>query len=274
MYAKPTMPELLLGTRARVRILQHILSNDQSLTRHALAKEIGGGIGPIYEQVDRFIALGVLKEQPDRKIIPDNSFPFMDSLRQLIIGGLYYFDNLDITLGRIDTLFDSNYYVTGYLAACQNGFPLDHEQNTLTIALLDMDVHIRRYLETLDDSTNLKIGYFHTDSIGRDIKQAEIYGATIWMASFERGLVDCLKHGECSPYPVALLLLQGIDKIDWDILAYVIEDDTKSLFGTIVHSLEQLDYDVPQHILDLLPDKGIEDIQKAIKDAHSTIQGW
>lgn len=274
MIAQPTMPELLLGTRTRVRILQHILSNDQSLTRHALAKEIGGGIGPVYEQVDRFIALGVLKEQGDRKIMPDSSFPFMDSLRQLVIGGSYYFDNLDVTLDRIDTLFGPNYYVTGYLAACQNGFPVDHEQNTLAIALLDMDVHTRHYLETLNCSTDLEISYFSIDSIGQDIKQVKIYGANIWMASFERGLADCLKHAECTPYPVALLIIQNIDNIDWDILINVIETDTKHLFGTIANSLDQLGYNIPKHILNLLPDKENEDMQKAVKDAHSTIQGW
>lgn len=274
MPESTTLPELLLGSRTRVRILTHLLSVEQGMTRHALAKEIGGGVGPVYEQVDRFIALGVLEERDNGNIFIDRSFPFMDTLTDLVLAGVDYFDHPDVILGRIDRLFGDDYYVTGYLAACQNGFPIDYEQNTVLIAILYDNVHIKRFLRVLDVASQMKVSHFVVGSIGRDIKRMDIYGTRIWMASLERGLLDCLEQGECPIYPVILLLLQNRDVLDWANLLTMLENSPhRKTFGTAAHTLMELGLDVPQEVKIALPNTKDPDVVKAVKDAYQTLMG-
>ena len=274
MPESTTLPELLLGSRTRVRILTHLLSVEQGMTRHALAKEIGGGVGPVYEQVDRFIALGVLEERDNSNIFIDRSFPFMDTLTDLVLAGVDYFDHPDVILGRIDRLFGDDYYVTGYLAACQNGFPIDFEQNTVMISILGDNIHVKRYVRALNDATQMNISYFVVGSIGRDIRRMNIYGTRIWMASLERGLVDCLEQGECPIYPVILLLLQNRDVLDWGRLLEILKVSThKKTFGTVARTLMELGLDVPQEVKIALPNTKDPDVVKAVKDAYQTLMG-
>lgn len=274
MQQPTTLPELLLGTRTRARMLTHLLSGEQGMTRHALAREIGGGIGPIYEQVDRFIALGVIEERDGGKIFIDRSFPFLDTLKELVLAGNYYFDDLGVLLGRMDRLLEDDYYVTGYLAACQNGFPVDHGQNTVLIAILDDNIHIKRFLSVLDVASQMKVSHFVTGSIGRDIKRMDIYGARIWIASLERGLIDCLERAECPVYPVVLLLLQNLDVLDWAKLLSMLENSPhRKTFGTAAHTLMELGLDIPQEVGSTLPDSKDPDIKKAAKDAYQTLMG-
>ena len=268
------LPELLLGTRTRVRILSYLLTTEEGMTRHGLAKEIGGGIGPMYEQVDHFIALGVLEERDDGSIFIDRSFPFMDTLTDLVLVGADYFDHPDVLLGRIDRLFGDDYYVTGYMAACQNGFPVDYEQNTVLIAILGDNIRVKRYIRVLDVASTMKVSYFVVDSIGRDIKRVDIYGTRIWMASLERGLVDCLEQGECPIYPVVLLLLQNRDVLDWTKLLTMLKNSPhRKTFGTVALTLMNLGLDVPQEVESALPDTDDLDAKKAVKDAYQTLMG-
>jgi len=274
MPESTALPELLLGTRTRVRILTYLLSVEHGMTRHALAKEIGGGIGPMYEQVDRFIALGVLEERINGNIFIDRSFPFLDTLTDLVLAGANYFDHPDVLLGRIDRLFGDDYYVTGYLAACQNGFPVDFEQNTVMISVLGDNIHIKRYIRALNDATPMKISYFVVGSIGRDIKRMEIYGNRIWIASLERGLVDCLEQRECPIYPVVLLLLQNRDVLDWARLLEILKVPShKKTFGTVASTLMELGLEVPDEVKRTLPEAEDLNVKKAVKDAYQTLMG-
>ena len=118
MPESTTLLELLLGSRTRVRILTHLLSVEQGMTRHALAKEIGGGVGPVYEQVDRFIALGVLEERDNGNIFIDRSFPFMDTLTDLVLAGVDYFDPVAVPV-------NANRCIGSFVSAMHDGITND-----------------------------------------------------------------------------------------------------------------------------------------------------
>jgi hypothetical protein len=275
MERTKSLLEMILGTKTKVRMLEHLITTNQAISRHALSKALATGIGPVYKASDELIALGVLKEV-DGKLEMDQDFPDINALTQLITSGRDYYGYLHYILRRIDRVFGDRYYLTGYLAACQNGSPIDHEQDTAMIAALDQDARLQRYQRTLCEASNTDLRWIKIKNIGRDVKRMNIYGNEIWIASFERGLVDSLAKGECGVYPVALLLLQSAfkNKIEWTYLAQLAaEAGMARVFGTALHEMATLDIEVPKEVLKGLPNGKDAETKKAVRDAYGTLRG-
>jgi len=159
----------LLGTTTKVRIIEKLVIEPGMCSRHELYKKILGGIGPTYQQIDQLIALGIVKETKG-KIELDPTFPFYDDIANLIISTTEYLNDHRILLDRINILFGTEYYITGYIAACQNGPPIDHEQNSVLIAILNLDQNNRwsNYLKTLAEVSSIKMAWFNVKSIPVD----------------------------------------------------------------------------------------------------------
>ncbi len=207
----------LLGTTTKARILEHLIMEPIPITRHAISKNISAGTGPTYEQIDQLIALGVLREI-NEKIELDTTFPFYDNIANLVVSTSNYIDDHRILLERINTLFGNDYYITGYIAACQNGPPIDHDQKSALAAVLSLNqnTHWINYLQALSEVTNIKLKWFNVKTIPNDVKREKILGSNIWLASVERGIVDCVVHHDCDLYPTILLLLQNMSEKNID----------------------------------------------------------
>lgn len=208
MLKKRSYLTQLLGTATKVKIFEQLCMDPTPLTKHALSKQISNSIGPIYEQVDQLIALGALKEV-NRGIMLDGSYPFYDDIVSIVTSTAHYMD-MRILLDRIDSLLKSGYYITGYLAARQNGPPVDHEQDSALVAVLNPTSRYSNYLMTISAVSPTDLKWHGIDTVPNDITRQDVYGSTIWIASLERGLIDCVVHQDCSTYVIALLLLQNI----------------------------------------------------------------
>ncbi len=228
----------LLGTATKVRIFEQLCLDPTPITRHALTKSISGGIGPTYEQADQLIALGALKEV-NGGIQLDDSFPFHDDIVNIVASTSHYMDQR-ILLDRIDSLFGSDHYITGYLAARQNGPPVDHEQDSALVAVLHANNRSLTHLRALSAVSPTKLKWLEIHSIPSDITRQDIYGSNIWIASTERGIVDCVLHQDCSLYVVVLLLLQNLNdgNIDGDKLLQIANNNgIRDVFLTAISGL-------------------------------------
>ena len=209
----------LLGTSTKVRLFQHLCLDPTPLRRHALSQAIEGGAGPTYEQVDQLIALGALKEVEGR-IGLDPVFPFLDDLSNLVATTANYLEDLRPLLERLDNLLGSDYYISGYLAARQYGAPLDYDRDSALVALFNPNPRYSRFLRALTSATTLRLDRFEVQVMPPDVRRETLYDATVWLASVERGLVDCVVHNDCPPYVVLQLLLQNLleNSLDWNTL--------------------------------------------------------
>ncbi len=275
MTDKKTILQQLFGTATKVKILEHLIMEGDSVSRYALSRMVGTGVGPTYNQVDQLIAVGALRESDD-KIVLDTSFPFYESIEDLVISTNDYLDDLRILLQRIDNLYSPNYYISGYLAACQNGFPIDHEQDTALVALANPDSRSKRYITALLECTSTHLRWFPVERIERDIKRIDIYGSVIWLASFERGIVDCIAYDESGLYPVALLLIQNAIKGDvrWDILIRIAEErGVQNLFSKVLREISLTSIDIPGDILKGQKVESDKEVRKTVMNALNTVRG-
>ncbi len=215
----------LLGTATKIKILEQLSLDPTPLTKHALSKISGNGIGPTYDQVEQLVALGAVKEV-NGKVMMDSSFPFYDDVVNIVVS-MVSFMNQQTLLNRIDTLFGNDYYITGYLAARQNGPPVDHDQDSALITVLNPNAKSSIHLMTLFAVSPTELVWHPTEGIPDDITRQDIYDANVWIASVERGLVDCYQYKDCTTYVTALLLLQNImnGSIKISTLVHIAEDN-------------------------------------------------
>ncbi len=269
----------LLGTTTKARIIEKLVLEPGPLTRHALSKAISAGTGPTYEQIDQLIAIGILKEV-NNKVELDTTFPFYEDIANLVVVTSNFMDDHRIFLERIDTLFGNDYYITGYIAACQNGPPIDHVQNSALIAILNPNTHLRNYLKTLSEISHIKLLWFDIEMIPIDIKRENMFGSTVWLASVERGIVDCIVHRECDLYPAILLLLQNIseENINYERLMDIAENrGVHDIFLSVIYEINN----VMGKIMIELKSKDIAlakanqkpEISDTVKKAYNTLMG-
>ncbi len=275
MTDKKTILQQLFGTTTKVKILEHLIMEGDGISRYALSKMVGTGVGPTYNQVDQLIAVGALRESDD-KIVLDTSFPFYESIEDLVVSTNDYLDDLRILLQRLDRLYSPDYYISGYLAACQNGFPMDHEQDTVLVALVNPDHRSKRYVNALSECTSTHLRLFPVECIERDIKRIDIYGSEIWLASFERGIVDCIAYDESGIYPVALLLIQNAIKGDvrWDMLLRIAEErGVLDMFSKILREISLTSIEIPEDILTGQKVESDNEVRKTVMNALNTVRG-
>jgi len=272
----------LLGTSTKVRILSHLCLGGSPISRAALVRTIQGGNGPAYRQVDQLIALGVLKED-ERKVVVDPDFPLLDDLTNLL-GQTDYFDEPRLVLERLEALFGTRYYLTGYLAARQAVVVPDHEQESALVALVDSGTRDRTFLEALDRASMTRLDWLGSDRIPTDISRGEVLGAEVWLASIERGLVDHLVHEDSSVYAVALLTLQNHmeETLDWErLLSIASRKGVLAEFLTLAAEFNRLS-DGPLVDTDLLEKAGPgqelstdreKDLRQEAARAYNTLMG-
>ena len=201
----------LLGNKTSIRILSYLIDNTTPLTRHALAKEIDAGIGPVYEQVLRFRALGVVLEKGGKMFL-NPAFPFIEELKELFQRVSMYLQDLEGVLDRIDALLGDGYYLTGYLAARQHGTAIDYDKDSILVAYIEKgsEGETTRLLPALSRATPIDMAWFHVKHIPKEIIRRRIYGSDIWIASLERGILDSLVQQDFPTSAILTLLLQNL----------------------------------------------------------------
>jgi hypothetical protein len=201
----------LLGNTTRVRILRYLVDNTTPITRHGLAKAVGAGNGPIYEQVLGFRALGIVREF-EGKISLDPNFPFIEELRDRVQRVGMYLQDLDEVLDRIDALLGDDYYVTGYLAARQHGTAIDYDLDSILIAFTgkEREGETTRLLAALSSATPIKMTWLCVEDIPKEITRRHIFGSDIWIASLERGILDSLAQRDFPISADLAILLQNL----------------------------------------------------------------
>ena len=270
-----TYLQQLLGTNTKIRIFQVLFIEPEGLSRHALSKEVGTGIGPLYEQVDQLIALGAIREEKER-IIMDDGFPFHDTLMDLVLNTADHLDDQGKVLEILDRINGDGYYLTGYTGACQNGPPIDYDRPSIMIAVLDLDTRKRRKMRSISECSDVDIRWFKTEMIPDDVRRDTVSGAEIWLASLERSMVDCHAMEECEPYPIVLLLIQNMvdGSVDIEKLMRIArEEGCSGFFEKVLIELSNGKLKIPKGLLVRMkagPDKNIE---RAVKNAWNTVMG-
>lgn len=270
-----TYLQQLLGTNTKIRIFQVLFIEPEGLSRHALSKEAGTGIGPLYEQVDQLIALGALKEEEDR-IFVDDEFPFHDTLMDLVLNTADFLDDQGSVLEILDRINGDGYYLTGYAGACQNGPPIDYDISSIMIAVLDLETRKKRKMQSISECSKVDVRWFKTDRIPDDVRRDMVFGTEIWLASIERSLVDCHAMGECEPYPIVLLLVQNMvdGSVDIEKLMKLAQEAGCSVFfEKVMIELSNSKLGIPEELLGRMKAGSDTNIERVVKSALNTVMG-
>ncbi len=267
----------VVGTGTKARMLEHFYLDQTPVTRARLARAIGSGLGPTYGQVDELVALGVFCETGG-KVGPDTSFPFFESLANFVVLSADYMRDLRVLLERVDALFNDGYYITGYLAARRYGPPVDRDQDTALVAVLDLDGHGKNYLGALSRAAVTELDWLGVGAIPDDVARIDIYGAKVWLASAERGLVDSVVMDDADMYTVVQLFMRDVmaGSLDWGRLRTIAgEAGVLQPFLSMAYALNK------RAGRDLAPLKrgeagparsGLDPLlSKAVKDAYNTL---
>ncbi|MDO8728166.1 MAG: hypothetical protein Q7J35_19095 [Candidatus Methanoperedens sp.] len=201
------MLELLLGTRTKVRLLKVLAASGNPLTRNELARTTHSGTRSTYEQIEELIAIGVLKEIENgrSRLALDPEFPYYESIRDLFLSGMDYPGIPQDVLKLIDRICGDNYYIGAFTAARQRITPVDYDPQIYMVHILK-----KRYPElsprvmVLGKLSGVRV-YDQTGQAGEmtiianacenippDVKRIDYLNAEIWMASVERGIIECL----------------------------------------------------------------------------------
>jgi hypothetical protein len=222
------------------------------------------------------MALGILTEK-EKKIHLDNSFPFLGPVSDLVITSDGYLDDLGKMQERIDSLFGNDYYISGYLGACQNGFPIDHEPMRIDLFILNLNSREENFCRGLNSCSYIELQWSGTDEIPRDVKRKNIISTEIWSASLERSLVDMLGGDSALLYPFALLLVQNYldDMLDLESLLRISgEKGKQGLMSIALSELPGISGRTPQIKSPGITNVHREDIVRNMKAALNTIRGW
>ncbi|GFO96372.1 hypothetical protein ig2599ANME_0560 [groundwater metagenome] len=219
------MLELVFGTRTKVRLLQVLAASGNPLTRNELAQITHSGIRSTYGQVEDLIAIGVIKEIENRRtrLTLDPEFPYYDSLRDLLLSSKDYPGTSQDVLRLVDRICGDNYYLGAFTAARQSITPVDYDPPLYVINILRKN-YIRLYprvsalgklpdirvYENAGGAGDITIIANACESIPPDVKKVDFLNAGVWMASVERGIIECLTvKTPFTLYGVYLALLQN-----------------------------------------------------------------
>jgi len=221
------MLELIFGTRTKVKLLRVLSATDTPMTRNELARVTRSGIRSTYGQVDELIALGVLKEIKNKRsrVALNRDFPLYDALRDLLLLSGEYLGTAKDVLAAVDRICGDKYYIGAFTAARQRITPVDYDPPIYVVSILKE--HFKRlhsYLRTLGKLANIKV--YEKELIGEpgeitiiadscesippDVVRTDFLGAEVWIASVERGIIECLAgKTPFTLYGAYLVLLQN-----------------------------------------------------------------
>ncbi|HEY9204561.1 MAG TPA: hypothetical protein VIO58_01470 [Candidatus Methanoperedens sp.] len=219
------MLELIFGTKTKVRLLQVLAASGTPMTRNELARITHSGTRSTYEQIEELIAMGVLIETENgrSRVALDPEFPFYDSIRDLLLSGRDYPGTPGNVLKLVDRICGTNYYLGAFTAARQGITPVDYDPPIYMVSILKKKYRrlyprvsalgrlpgIRVYEKT-GDVGDITIVTNACDSIPPDIKRIDFLNAAVWIASVERGIIECLvKETPFTIYGTYLALLQN-----------------------------------------------------------------
>lgn len=201
------MLELLLGTRTKVRLLKVLAASGNPMTRNELARKTRSGIKSTYEQIEELIAIGVLKEIENgrSKVALDPEFPFYDSIRDLFISGRDYPGIPQGVLKLVDRICGDNYYLGAFTAARQRITPIDYDPQIYIVNILkkcypELTPRVMalgklsgvRGYEKMGEAGEMTIIANACEKIPPDVKRIDYLNLDVWMASVERGIIECL----------------------------------------------------------------------------------
>lgn len=230
------MLELIFGTRTKVRLLKVLAASGNPMTRNELARKTRSGIRSTYEQIEELIAIGVIRETENgrSKLALDPEFPFYDSIRDLFLSGRDYPGIPQDVLKLVDRICGDNYYLGAFTAARQRITPIDYDPLIYMVNILKKfhpklsprvmalgklpDV---RVYEKIGEAGEMTIIANACENIPPDVKRIDYLNVEVWMASVERGIIECLTgKTPFIMYGTYLALLQNRldDVIDQDYL--------------------------------------------------------
>ncbi len=220
------MLDLIFGTKTKIKLLQALVETNKPMTRNELVKMADSGIRSTYEQVEELIALGVLKETVNGRIrvALDTEFPLYESLRDLILLSKEYLRTSQDVLAALDRVCGDNYYLGSFTAARQNISPVDYDPPIYAVNILKSHykrlnlrlmalgklANIRVYEEKIGEAGDITIITFACESIPPDIIRSDFLGAGVWIATVERGIIECIdRETPFTLYGAYLALLQN-----------------------------------------------------------------
>lgn len=225
----------VFGSRTKVHIIHTLASIHEPMTRNAVSKTIGTSTSRVYEQMDQLRTLGVLKQNNDLYTL-NNGFPFYDLIIEIALTMDGYYDDPTTLLSQIDRLHGDEYYLSGFGMATAYITPIDYDILSFQILTLHDDD-----LSILDRASIYRITTNQVNEIPPDVSRHRIYNTTVWGASLERAIIDCLISDECSTYGSYLILCQYIreEGPDLDRLIEIAHIMGKlDLIGTLLHHID------------------------------------
>jgi hypothetical protein len=220
------MLELLLGTKTKVRLLKVLAASGNPLTRNELAHLTHSGMRSTYEQIEELIAIGVLKEIENgrSRVALDPEFPFYDSIRDLFLSGKDYPGIPQDVLKIVDRICGDNYYLGAFTAARQRITPVDYDPQIYMVNILKKHYpglsprimalgklpRVSVY-ENMEEAREMTIIVNTCENIPLDVKRIDYLNVEVWIASVERGIIECIKgKTPFTMYGAYLALLQNM----------------------------------------------------------------
>lgn len=220
------MLELIFGTKTKIKLLQVLAASDRPMTRNELANITHSGLRSTYEQVEELIALGVLKEIANRRsrVVLDPEFPLHESMRGLLLLAREYLRSPQDILAAVDRICGDNYYLGAFTAGRQKISPVDYDPPIYVVNILNGHykrlctrlkalgklANIKVYEKNMGEAGDVTIIIRVCKSIPPDVIRTDFLGVEVWIASIERGIIECLT-GETpfTLYGIYLSLLQN-----------------------------------------------------------------
>ncbi len=220
------MLELIFGTKTKIRLLQGLAQSNRPMTRNELAIMTSSGLRSTYEQVEELIALGVLKETVNgrSKVALDPEFPLHESLRDILLLSGGYLRTPQDVLMAVDRICGDNYYIGSFTASRQKISPIDYDPPIYVVNILKEQykrlyprlkalgklANIKVYEKSMGEAGDITIITYACESIPPDVIRTDFMGVEVWIASVERGIIECLtSETPFTLYGVYLALLQN-----------------------------------------------------------------
>lgn len=220
------MLELIFGTRTKIKLLNALVQSHKPMTRNELAKITSSGLRSTYEQVEELIALGVLKETVNgrSRVALDPEFPLHENLSDLLLLSGEYLRTPQDVLAAVDRICGDNYYLGSFTAARQKITPIDYDPPIYAVNILREQykrlyprlralgklANIKVYEKSMGEPADITIITYACESIPPDVIRADFLSVEVWIASEERGIIECLtKETPFTLYGAYLVLLQN-----------------------------------------------------------------
>ncbi len=220
------MLELIFGTRTKIKLLQALAASNRPMTRNELANITHSGLRSTYEQVEELIALGVLKETVNgrSKVAIDPEFPLYESMRDLLLSSAEYLRTPQDVLAAVHRICGDNYYIGAFTAARQKISPIDYDPPIYLVNILKSRykrlyprlkalgklANIKVFERSMGEAGDVTIVIRECESIPPDVIRIDYLGVEVWIASAERGIIECLtSETPFTLYGIYLSLLQN-----------------------------------------------------------------